>query len=78
GPPAGYDAERSAVPAREFGGHRYAQDRPDTGGGAYYVGRPGGTLTGISAELGTSVRDLASANGIPNPNVISVGQKIFY
>jgi LysM repeat protein len=42
------------------------------------VVRPGDTLTGISAELGTSVRDLASANGIPNPNVIMVGQKIFY
>jgi rare lipoprotein A len=78
GPSAGYGTQRSAVPSRDPGGHRYAQDRPDTGGGTYYVVRPGDTLTGISAELGTSVRDLASANGIPNPNVISVGQKIFY
>jgi rare lipoprotein A len=78
GSSAGYDAERSAVSARDSGGHRYAQDRPDTGGGSYYVVRPGDTLTGISAELGTSVRSLASTNGIPNPNVISVGQKIFY
>ena len=79
GPSAGHSAERSAVPARDSGGPRYAQDRPDTGGGSsYYVVRPGDTLTGISAELGASVRDLASTNGIPNPNVISVGQKIFY
>jgi LysM repeat protein len=40
--------------------------------------RPGDTLSGIAAQLGTSVSHLASANGIPNPNVISVGQKIFY
>jgi rare lipoprotein A len=78
GPSAGYGTERSAVPARDSGGHRYVQSRPDTGGGSYYVVRPGDTLTGISAELSTSVRSLASTNGIPNPNVISVGQKIFY
>jgi rare lipoprotein A len=78
GPSAGYDTDRSAVPVRDSGGHRYAQDRPDTGGGSYYVVRPGDTLTGISAELGTSVRSLATANGIPNPNVIMIGQKIFY
>ena len=78
GPSAGYGTERSAVPARDSGGHRYVQSRSDTGGGSYYVVRPGDTLTGISAELGTSVRSLASTNGIPNPNVISVGQKIFY
>jgi rare lipoprotein A len=77
-PSAGYDTDRSAVPVRDSGGRRYAQDRPDTGGGSYYVVRPGDTLTGISAELGTSVRSLATANGIPNPNVIMIGQKIFY
>jgi rare lipoprotein A len=78
GPSTRYDTDRSAVPARDSGSDRYAQARPDTGGGSYYVVRPGDTLTGISAELGTSVRDLASANGISNPNVIMVGQKIFY
>ena len=78
GPSARYDTDTSAVPARDSRSHRYAQARPDTGGGSYYVVRPGDTLTGISAELGTSVRDLASANGISNPNVIMVGQKIFY
>jgi rare lipoprotein A len=78
GPSTGYSTDRSAVPARDSGGHKYVQTRPDTGSGSYYVVRPGDTLTGISAELGTSVRSLASTNGIPNPNVISVGQKIFY
>ncbi len=77
-------ADRVAAPSRDFGdrgaasGHRYAPDRTDAGGGSYYVVRPGDTLSGISAKLGTPVGELASANGIANPNVISVGQKIFY
>ena len=75
---AGYSTDASAAPSRDPAGHRYAAGRPDRGGGSYYMVRPGDTLTGIAAELGTSVRDLASTNGIPNPNVISVGQKIFY
>jgi rare lipoprotein A len=78
GPSAGYSAERSAVPARDTEGHKYAQDRPDTSGGSYYVVRHGDTLTGISAELGISVRDLASSNGIPDPDFILAGEKIFY
>ena len=58
--------------------HRYASSRPDTGGGARYVVRPGDTLSGIAARFGTSVHYLASANGIQNPDIISVGQKIRY
>jgi LysM repeat protein len=48
------------------------------GDGSYYVVRPGDTLWGISAELGSSVHRLASANGIANPDVISAGQRIYY
>ena len=33
---------------------------------------------GIAAQFGTSVHDLASANGIPDPDFISVGQKLYY
>ena len=74
----GYHAKRSAGYSRDARGNRYASGRPDTGGGSYYVVRPGDTLSGIAAELGTSVHYLASANGIPNPDIISVGQKIHY
>jgi rare lipoprotein A len=75
---AGYVARRSAGHARGYIGHRYASGRPDAGGGSYYVVRPGDTLSAIAAEFGTSVHYLASANGIPDPDFISVGQKIYY
>jgi LysM domain len=75
---AGYVARRAAGHARGYTGHRYASGRPDAGGGSYYVVRPGDTLSAIAAEFGTSVHYLASANGIPDPDFISVGQKIYY
>lgn len=75
---AGYGADNPAGHWRDSGDHRYAADRPDTGGGSYYVVRPGDTMSGIAAQLGTSVHDLASANGIQDPDFISVGQKIYY
>ena len=56
--------------------YKYASSQPDAGGGSYYVVRPGDTLSGIAAQFGTSVNHLASANGIPDPDFISVGQKI--
>jgi rare lipoprotein A len=75
---AGYGADNPAGHRRDFAGHRYASERPDTGGDSYYVVRPGDTLSAIAAQSGTSVHDLASANGIPDPDFISVGQKIYY
>lgn len=41
----------------------------------YYV-QAGDTLSGIAAKFGTTVSVLVSANGINNPDVIYVGQKI--
>jgi rare lipoprotein A len=58
--------------------YKYASSQPDAGGGSYYVVRPGDTLSGIAAQFGTSVSHLASANGIPDPDFILVGQKIYY
>jgi rare lipoprotein A len=46
-------------------------------GGAYVV-QQGQTLTGIAAELGTSVDALAAANGIANPDLIFSGQTLYY
>ena len=75
---AGNDASRSASYSRDSRDYKYASSRPDAGGGSYYVVRPGDTLSGIAAQFGTSVNHLASANGIPDPDFISVGQKIYY
>ena len=76
---AGNDASRSASYSRDSRGYRYVSSRPDAGGGSsYYVVRAGDTLSGIAAQFGSSVNHLASANGIPDPDFISVGQKIYY
>jgi len=42
----------------------------------YYTVKVGDTLSGIAAKYGTSVSRLASLNGIKNPNLIRVGQKL--
>jgi rare lipoprotein A len=75
---AGYGADNQPAKWRDSAGNRYASERPDAGGGSYYVVRPGDTLSSIAAQFGTSVHDLAAANGIPDPDFISVGQKIYY
>jgi soluble lytic murein transglycosylase-like protein len=41
-----------------------------------YVVRPGDTLSGLAARLGTTVRALADANGIDDPNRILAGQRL--
>lgn len=63
---------------QDSGGERYASGQADSGGGGAYVVQSGDTLTGIAAELGTSVQDLAAANGIADPDFISVGQTLHY
>jgi rare lipoprotein A len=73
-----YGADNSAGLARDYRDHSYTPDRSDQGAGSHYVVRPGDTMSGIAAQLGTSVHDLASANGIADPDVISVGQKLDY
>ena len=54
------------------------QPKPSTSGTSetvYTVVR-GDTLSGIAAKYGTTYQKLAQYNGIANPNIISVGQKI--
>lgn len=43
-----------------------------------YTVKPGDTLSGSAAKLGTTYQALAQKNGISNPNVIYPGQKIRY
>lgn len=51
--------------------------QPETSGDdIIYTVKSGDTLSGIAAKYGTTYQALASYNGISNPNVISVGQKI--
>lgn len=55
-----------------------AQPKPSISGTSetvYTVVR-GDTLSGIAAKYGTTYQKLAQYNGIANPNIISVGQKI--
>ena len=53
-----------------------AQPAQGTAGEQVYTVQRGDTLSGIAAKYGTTYQKLASYNGIVNPNVISVGQKI--
>jgi rare lipoprotein A len=43
-----------------------------------YVVQSGDTLSGIAAQLGTSVEELAAANGIANPDLVYAGQTLYY
>ena len=47
-----------------------------TSSAEYYTVRSGDTLSGIAARYGTTYQHLAQVNGIANPNLIFVGQKI--
>ena len=40
--------------------------------------QPGDTLEGIAARFGTTVADLAAANGITDANLIRVGQRLAF
>lgn len=45
-------------------------------GGDTYIVKQGDTLSSIAAKYGMTYQKLASHNGIANPNIINVGQKI--
>ena len=74
----GYDAgyETYSTGADYSGAESYASG--DGIGGGTYVVQSGDTLSGIAAQLGTSVEDLAAANGIANPDLVYAGQTLYY
>ena len=71
----GYDA---GYPETES----YVSDAQGAARGAYsggaYVVQSGDTMSGIAAELGITVEDLAAANGIGDLDVIYAGQTLYY
>jgi peptidoglycan lytic transglycosylase len=69
----------------EYAEAEYAEAEYDDGGsgggaasGGSYVVQSGDTLTGIAAEVGTSVDALMAANGLTDPNVVYAGQTLYY
>lgn len=49
---------------------------PSSSNDTVYTVKSGDTLSGIAAKYGTTYQKLAAYNGIANPNLIRVGQKI--
>lgn len=50
--------------------------KEESGSETVYTVKRGDTLSKIAAKYGTTYQNLAECNGIKNPNVINVGQKI--
>src|SRR5438132_4307436 len=47
-----------------------------SGGAGYHVVHPGDSLSGLAARNHTTVKALADANGIRDPNMIRIGQRL--
>ncbi len=68
----------------EYEDHEYTEAEYDDGSGGEaasggsYVVQSGDTLTGIAAELGTSVDSLMAANGLTDPDLLYAGQTLSY
>lgn len=78
---AGYDAKaiQSIVDAKLAPAAKPAPapaPKPSTPAETVYVVKAGDTLSSIASKYGTTYQKLAEYNGIANPNIISVGQKI--
>ena len=77
-------AEETGYAEEEYAETEYAETAYDDGSGGEassggsYVVQGGDTLTGIAAELGTSVDALMAANGLTNPDVVYAGQTLSY
>jgi LysM repeat protein len=67
-----YVGQRLSVPG---GSAPSSSSQPAPAGGTHVV-RRGETLAGIAARYGVSASALAQANGLRNPNLIRVGQKL--
>lgn len=59
-------------------GSRYndVQDQVNAGNAQYYTVQSGDTLSNIASKYGTTYQKIAQLNGMSNPNLIYVGQKL--
>jgi peptidoglycan lytic transglycosylase len=81
----GYGTDRSTYSGRRdlqaySGGGSYStvtRTEISVGGGAYVVQR-GDTLSELALQWGTTVEDLAAANGIADPDLIYIGQTLYH
>lgn len=60
----------------DAGGSTPVVTPPASGGETVYTVKKGDTLSAIAAKYGTTYQEIAAYNGIANPNLIRVGQKI--
>jgi rare lipoprotein A len=60
------------------GTESYSSSDATSAGGGTYVVQSGDTLSGIAAELGTTVEDLAAANGLADPDLLYAGQTLSF
>lgn len=73
----GYGVPKYASKATSSGGtSQPVKPQAEADGDTIYTVKAGDTLSGIAARYGTTYQALAAYNGISNPNLISVGQKI--
>lgn len=70
-----YSSKATASGGGSTGSGSGSSSTPATGDTVYTVVK-GDTLSGIAARYGTTYQKLAAYNGIANPNIIHVGQKI--
>ena len=70
------DTFRTDVSKAMGGATQVKPQAPATHTGKTYTVAKGDTLSGIAAQYGTTVDTLVQLNGISNPNLIVVGQKI--
>lgn len=70
-----YNQVQAAVNAK-LGKKPAPAPAPKPSGAQYYTVQKGDNLTKISKKFGTTVNNLVKLNGIKNPNLIYIGQKI--
>ena len=81
----GYGNDRSSYSGESdhstySGGESYSMvTQAETGvGGEAYVVQRGDTLSELALQWGTTVEDLAAANGIADPDLIYIGQTVYH
>ncbi|WP_331766255.1 LysM peptidoglycan-binding domain-containing protein [Embleya sp. NBC_00896] len=57
-------------------GQKLIVNESDTPHNTLYTVKSGDTLTAIARRFGTTIEQLVAWNGIPDPNLINVGQRL--